>query len=165
MPRGQYERKPRMTDNETATTVETSAPVNARQAQEKQERRRRRNGDLNPAVVMRLGLPDEVLSDNKDYSLRWVNDEGGRIQHLTTQDDYDVVEGVNERIVGTNADGSPLVARLLRKPKDYAEEDQKAKLEAINARESGILRQPQGSDPGNSYALPENSIKNKAYQP
>lgn len=133
--------------------------VSPRRAAEKAQRRRRNNGDLNPSVVMRLGLPQEVIDGNKDYSLRWVNDEGGRIQHLTQQDDYDVVEGVDSRIVGTTGDGKPLVARLLRKPKEFAEEDRKAKLDAINAREGGLIRQASGSDPGNSYALPENAIK------
>lgn len=141
---------------------ETPAPepvASPRQAAEKAQRRRRNNGDLNPSVVMRLGLPQEVMDDNKEYSLRWVNDEGGRIQHLTQQDDYDVVEGVDSRIVGTTGDGKPLVARLLRKPKEFAEEDRKAKIEAINAREGGLIRQANGADPGNSYALPENTIK------
>lgn len=141
---------------------DTPAPepvVSPRQAAEKAQRRRRNNGDLNPSVVMRLGLPPEVMDDNKEYSLRWVNDEGGRIQHLTQQDDYDVVEGVDSRIVGTTGDGKALVARLLRKPKEFAEEDRKAKIEAINAREGGLIRQANGADPGNSYALPENTIK------
>ncbi len=141
---------------------ETPAPesvASPRQAAEKAQRRRRNNGDLNPSVVMRLGLPQEVMDDNREYSLRWVNDEGGRIQHLTQQDDYDVVEGVDSRIVGTTGDGKPLVARLLRKPKEFAEEDRKAKIEAINAREGGLIRQANGADPGNSYALPENTIK------
>jgi hypothetical protein len=167
MPRGQYDRKAKMT--QAQAYVPDAAPVEAvvsaqpfvspRQAAEKAQRRRRNNGDLNPSVVMRLGLPQEVIDGNKDYSLRWVNDEGGRIQHLTQQDDYDVVEGVDSRIVGTTGDGKPLVARLLRKPKEFAEEDRKAKIEAINAREGGLIRQANGADPGNSYALPENTIK------
>lgn len=167
MPRGQYDRKAKKMPEAQAYTPEPAAPVAAstdtvvspRQAAEKAQRRRRNNGDLNPSVVMRLGLPQEVIDGNKDYSLRWVNDEGGRIQHLTQQDDYDVVEGVDSRIVGTTGDGKPLVARLLRKPKEFAEEDRKAKLEAINAREGGLIKQANGADPGNSYALPENTIK------
>lgn len=167
MPRGQYDRKAKKMPEAQAYTPESAAPVapstetivSPRQAAEKAQRRRRNNGDLNPSVVMRLGLPQEVMDDNKEYSLRWVNDEGGRIQHLTQQDDYDVVEGVDSRIVGTTGDGKPLVARLLRKPKEFAEEDRKAKIEAINAREGGLIRQANGADPGNSYALPENTIK------
>jgi hypothetical protein len=167
MPRGQYDRKAKMTQAQAYVAAdtpaqETPAPesvASPRQAAEKAQRRRRNNGDLNPSVVMRLGLPQEVMDDNREYSLRWVNDEGGRIQHLTQQDDYDVVEGVDSRIVGTTGDGKPLVARLLRKPKEFAEEDRKAKIEAINAREGGLIRQANGADPGNSYALPENTIK------
>lgn len=153
---------------EAATAVITPAPeyvapVSPRQVEEKAQRRRRNNGDLNTMTVMRLGLPPEVMRDNADFDLRWVNDEGGRIQHLTQQDDYDVVEGVEGRQVGTTTEGRPIVARLLRKPKEFAEEDRRAKLDVLNSQEKNALKgEGSGATASSSagiYAPSDNIIK------
>ena len=154
-----YNRKPKMTEAVTQGTEATIAPVqpsvlespapkadaksagmSARRLQEMRDRRNRDNGTLDTMTVMRLGLPDEVISDNADCELRWVNDEGGRIEQLTQRNYYDVVEGVEGRTVGTSATGVPIVARLLRKPKEFAVEDRKAKLDRLNQTEKAALK-------------------------
>jgi hypothetical protein len=60
-----------------------------REAAEQQERRRRQPGSLNRMVTSPLGIPDECK--DPDYHYHWVNDVRGRVQALTTQDDYDIV--------------------------------------------------------------------------
>lgn len=56
---------------------------------EQGERRRRQPGSLNRMVASALSIPEECR--DPDYHYHWVNDVRGRVQALTTQDDYDVV--------------------------------------------------------------------------
>lgn len=60
-----------------------------RAAAEQTERRRRQPGSLNRMVTSALSIPEECK--DPDYHYHWVNDVRGRVQGLTTQDDYDVV--------------------------------------------------------------------------
>lgn len=53
------------------------------------ERRRRQPGSLNRLATSNLGVPEECK--DPEYHYHWVNDKRGRIQALTTHDDYDVV--------------------------------------------------------------------------
>tara|TARA_R110000868_G_scaffold20938_5_gene87782 strand:+ start:15451 stop:16002 length:552 start_codon:yes stop_codon:yes gene_type:complete len=175
-----YNRKPKMTEAPATETIiapaEPSALVDpapkpeakssgmsARRLAEMRERRERDNGTLDTMTVMRLGLPDEVISANADCDLRWVNDEGGRIEHLTRRNYYDVVDGVEGRTVGTNGRGEPIVARLLRKPKEFAVEDQKAKLDRLNQIERSALKgEGSGASASSSagiYAPSDNNIR------
>lgn len=140
-----------------------SSGMSARRLAEMRERRERDNGTLDTMTVMRLGLPAEVISANADCELRWVNDEGGRIEHLTQRNYYDVVDGVEGRTVGTNGRGEPIVARLLRKPKEFAVEDQKAKLDRLNQIERSALKgEGSGASASSSagiYAPSDNNIR------
>lgn len=111
----------------------------ADRAEATQERRRRRNSG---AYVhgKRMGV-NPALLDFKVYEYRWLNDEPGRLVAMTKHDDWDIVSNdggaVKEDssdlgnavslIVGSNPDGSPKRAYLARKPKEFFEEDQKAK--------------------------------------
>ena len=56
---------------------------------EQTERRRRQPGSLNRMVTTALSIPEECK--DPDYHYHWVNDVRGRVQGLTTHDDYDVV--------------------------------------------------------------------------
>jgi hypothetical protein len=168
MPRGQYDRT-----KKAQTMTEETAPAFIREdrvAEVKQERRRRRDGDLDAGVVLRLGLPPGIEEKYPNDTLRWVNDEGNRVHFLTTRDDYDIVSEVEGRPVGTTMDGKPINAVLLRKPKEFAEADRREKLERINRQEKAVLasvdpesawQNPDAaiSRAGNLHALSENQIK------
>jgi hypothetical protein len=105
-----------------------------------QERRRRSPGTLDRMAQLKLAVPDSVREENKDYALRWINDEGNRMHFMTVQDDWDVIDGVQPVPVGTDAEGKPVLARLCRKPMKFWEEDQKAKTDALKEQEAGLMR-------------------------
>ena len=56
---------------------------------EQTERRRRQPGSLNRMGTSALSIPEECK--DPDYHYHWVNDVRGRVQALTTHDDYDIV--------------------------------------------------------------------------
>lgn len=142
MPRGVYDRSAlKAAQPLTPEPVQPEANEAPQRAQQvAKERRRRNNSDLDGFTTLRLGLTPEQLAEHKDFELRWANDANNRVYVLTNQDDWDVVEGVEPRPVGTDVNGKPVNAVLLRKPKEYAEEDRRAKVESINARERSVLR-------------------------
>lgn len=181
MPRGQYDRS-KFKKEQTMTTEQdiqaAPAPVAYREntvesrPQEEAKARRRRNADnLDGAMVLRLGLPPGIEEKYPDHVFRWVNDEGNRVHVLTKEDDYDIVEEVPGRPVGTDQGGKPINAVLLRKPKEFAEEDRRAKLDRVQTQEKAALRSASpdaawknpdaaisSGDGGKTFALSGNSI-------
>lgn len=153
-------------------------PRPARQEAVQTERRRRRADSLDRMHGRKLGIPAQ-FRDDKEHVYYWANDDSTRIYDLTVEDDYDVVKITNpetseeEKVrkpVGTKESGEPLYAYLLRKPREFAEEDQRAKETAIQEREKGMLRSaktaPEDNRPDEvSYVVPGNSIKRGAYAP
>lgn len=110
---------------------EIQAPEASRSREgEQRSERRRRDSDGMVGHRMRLALPPAYRGD-KDNEYRWINDDKSRVHDLTKQDDWDIVhtdskaEGANtvRRQVGTKANGDPLFAHLVRKPKEYCVED------------------------------------------
>lgn len=89
--------------------------------------RRRRSEDVETGLDLKLSIPDEIRAANPDKVFRWVNDEGARIHNLTVRDDYDKVEGIDPRPVGTDKNGKQLLSHLLAKPKAFADEDEARK--------------------------------------
>ena len=173
MPRGQYDRSHLKKDS--AVTQEAFVRED-RVTEVKQERRRRREGDLDAGVVLRLGLPPGLEEKYPNDDFRWVNDEGNRVHFLTTRDDYDIVPEVEGRPVGTTMDGKPINAVLLRKSKEFAEADRREKLSRINRQEKAVLNSvdPESawanpdaaiSRAGNLHALSENKIQGGGYTP
>lgn len=135
-------------------------------AEEVQETRRRRSGDFN-GLFLRLGV-DEALLDRRNFVYRWINDDKGKIEAKTQQDDWDFVvdtsikgaDGIDTRIrrqVGRTESG-PLYAYLCKKRKDYYEEDKAKEADVRRSqRENRILKQDTGArggvsdDPANTY--------------
>lgn len=112
---------------------------------EEERRQRRRRGSDDLAAAQRLPIPPEVQArlDQQGLVPRWVNDEGNRIVQLTTQDDYDPVEGVEPVPVGTDPrTGQPIKAHLLAKPREFIEEDRRKKDERRRAVEDAMVRTP-----------------------
>ena len=141
-----------------------------RQAEEKQRRRRR--SDMSLGRLSPLDLPDDA-KDPK-YVYRWVSDEPGRIKQLTEHDDYDFVtqEQVGERSDKEKSSGSHVERPadrisdkrmiLLRKPKEFYDEDQAKKQahvdEIDNVIRQGGSQSPEGLHGANAY-VPEGGIK------
>lgn len=193
MPRGQYNRKPAppptdpkavdaVQKQNDAVAVEALASHPAarqpRQDAVRTERRTRRGASLDGMQNRQLDLPPH-LQDDPHHVYYWANDEGPRIHQLTVNGEYDVVPdqgGENaqhnstRRPVGTTKTGAPLYAQLLRKPRQFHEEDQADKMKAIADRENGLLRSPK-TDPEDkrsddvSYVAKGNSIRRGPYVP
>lgn len=120
-----------------------------RQTEERAERRRRSDTTIDGGQRLKLAIPPEVEARLKAEGRipRWVNDEGNRMYNLTMLDDYDKVEGVDPRVVGTTKEGKPIKAHLCSKPAAFVEED-RAKLDAPRREmERALLR---GKIPGDS---------------
>ena len=135
-----------------------------RATEERQQRRRRDDATLDGAQRLKLAIPEEVAARLKAEGRvpRWVNDEGNRLHNLTQLDDYDRVDGVDARVVGTTKEGTPIKAYLCSKPKAFIEED-RAKADAPRVEfEKALERGKNPNDPiaGNDsfYADAANSI-------
>lgn len=116
----------------------------------KSERRRQRG----PTVLtgQKLGVSEAFLDRNK-FEYRWLNDDGGRIEQMTTADDWDLVEDPKKvgkedadglgtkisKVVGRGESGA-MRAYLARKPKVYYDEDQREKRASIKETMDAIKR-------------------------
>lgn len=141
---------------------ETAEPRAARPTRTEQtQRRRRRRESIGVDRNLKLHVPDEFKDRNFEY--RWVNDRPGRVQQLHGED-WDVVEtasgDVESAALGTQlsrvADkfsGERTV--LMRKPKEFFEEDRKEKEKVLDrveeALRSGAAPSPQGLSGPEAY--------------
>jgi hypothetical protein len=126
--------------------------------QEEVQQRRRRRESLGADRNMKLSVPEDFKDPNFEY--RWVNDRPGRVQQLHGED-WDVVSGdVDTSSIGTNVkrvsnklDGEHAV--LMRKPKDYFEQDKAEKQAALDKVDEALRRGAPPSSEGlagpNSY--------------
>lgn len=128
------------------------------------QRRRRSDTTLDGAQRLKLAIPEEVAArlSQEGREPRWVNDEGNRMHNLTKLDDYDRVDGVEPRVVGTTKEGTPIKAYLCSKPKAFIEQD-RAKADAPRVEfEKALERGKNPDDPiagdNSFYADPANSI-------
>lgn len=115
------------------------------------KRQRRRRTTFGIDSTKKLFVPEHMKDPNFHY--RWINATGNRLQLMTQEDDYDIVceeDAKNEkdvgegtavkRAVGTNKAGEPIYAYLCRKPKEFYEEDQKAKQQPVDESEEALRR-------------------------
>lgn len=135
-----------------------------RKTEERQERRRRRDTNIDGGQRLKLAIPEEVAErlETEGRQPRWINDEGNRIHNMTKLDDYDPVDGVEPRVVGTTKDGKPIKAYLHSKPKAFIQEDREARDSERREVEAALVRGKNPTDPiaGDSsfYADEANSI-------
>ena len=111
-----------------------------------------------------LGVAPHIKEgDNSEenWAYYWANDDKGRVQYLTQQDDWDFVEDREanadprnkgggtriERVVGRGRDGLPIRAVYLRKRREYYAHDQAIGFKRLDARASQ-LRAKQGDGSG-----------------
>lgn len=121
----------------------------------KQERRRRQSDNL---AGKRRKLAHGEL-DRENFAYRWVNDEGSRLHDMTVRDDWEVVHdrsgtlkvdgtGTGTEVsayVGMGEQGRPVRAVLLRKRKDWYQDDMMAEQRRIDDTESAMRM---GAAPG-----------------
>lgn len=123
-----------------------------------QRRRRRREGSLDLTGMLKLDCDAGHLRDLDKFVYRWVNDENGRYHAIRRYDDYDPVpanevEGAFDeqeareessetvrRCVGVQRTGQPLYAYLVRKRRDYWQEDYEEMVAEREEMLSGTLR-------------------------
>lgn len=145
-----------------ASESQAPQPQPARVDAEKKQRRRR--ADTSETRNMKLSVPRHIIEENRGFELRWVNDTAsGRIHSKTVEDDWDFVttkdrdgkEVEFEKVVGTGENGQPLKSRLLKKPKEFCEEDRGRKQAAIQAQEDqlrrGVTPDPEGLSGPHAY--------------
>ena len=138
--------------------------ISERTRDTRRERRRRETDAIYDGVQFHLGVPPHIKEgeySDENYAYYWANDDKGRIQYLTEQDDWDPVEDREankdhrnkgggtqlERVVGRGRDGSPIRAKLLRKHRDWYNADQ-ANLLAKQDASRRRLRETQGDGSG-----------------
>lgn len=137
-------------------TANPAAAPSKRQEVQRTERRRRQ--DTGIGRINRLTIPGKT---DTSYVYRWVNDTGGRVQMLTQSDDYDVVtyselgavpsekdiaagDGVTR--VADKGSGQRMV--LLKKRKDYYEDDKRKEQKFLDGRMSGLRKGEVGDGRG-----------------
>lgn len=127
--------------------------------------RRRRNTDALGGKRRKLGLTGEL--DRTNFAYRWVNDEGNRIHDLTVGDDWEIVPdrdgGLKADGAGTGAEvavragtgehGRPVRAVLLRKRKDWYDDDKRLAQRRIDEQEAALKagRPSDGGQQDQSY--------------
>lgn len=146
----------------TAQVLEKPKP---RVEQERQRRRRRET--LGDERNMNLAV---TVPKDPNYEYRWVNDRPGRVHKLTVGDDWEIVNdelrdekdrGVGTGIerVGDKRSGQRVL--LMRKPKDYCEEDRaaaQADLDEVDrSLGRGMHKSPEALS-GSAAYVPEGGI-------
>lgn len=142
----------------------------------KTERRRRSADTLDRIHGLKLALPSWAR-DDKIHTYRWINDVNQRVHDLTVDDDWDMAvppgaessdEDKMRRVVETR-DGVPVYAYLVRKRKDWYEQDKREASARNIEREDALLKQPETDNPRaakHMYVTPGSSIKRRgAYAP
>lgn len=119
--------------------------------EERRERRRRADTTIDGGQRLKLAIPPEVEARLKAEGRvpRWINDDGNRMHNLTRLDDYDKVEGVEPRVVGTSKEGRPIYAHLCSKPAEFIREDAEKADAKRREVEQALLR---GKNPGDPIA-------------
>ena len=144
--------------------------IEEKKAERAQRRRTRAVGNDHR---QKLGLSQDAMERLcPSYELRWTNDVGDRVTSRYNED-WDYVswdeigstpgqdsmtsEGVGDRVnkvVGTGEHGRPIRAYLMKKRKEWYEDDQSAKEEQIASKEASMFRgEHEGA--GNQY-IPKN---------
>jgi hypothetical protein len=111
--------------------------------------RRRRNADALNGVRDRLYVDPATKDPNFQY--RWINDTGSRVHDLTVKDDWEVVQDRNGQAnntaamgaqvavnAGTAQNGGPVRAVLVRKLKNYYDDDYAAAQRRIDDTEAAM---------------------------
>lgn len=145
-------------DAELDQTSATPRPRRPKRAEVTQTERRRRKGGISDKLL----IPESVIAKHPDMEFRWARDDGGRMQQLTINDDWDKVPGVDPIHGGKGEAGTAMKMHLLMKPKSFMEEDRREKQARNQAVVQERLAHPdaqraaeQGAD---LYSVPGNKL-------
>lgn len=131
------------------TTTEAKPQQATRADETRSERRRRRGTGLDSNL--RFSLPDHLKND-PNWRYHWLVDRPGRVAQKTRYDDWDFVNDEEvqgdarntsagsriERHAGVDQFGNPLRAYLVRKRKEYDDEDKREHQAALDERMAAI---------------------------
>ncbi len=133
--------------------------------------RRRRSPSANiNGMFLRLGV--DPATKDKSYEYRWINDDKGRLQSLTQQDDWDFVanheaslddRNMNEtetrirRVVDKTASGEPMYAYWCRKYKPWYDEDQRTQTKLVEDSRKSMIRSMHDGSPGTAADDPQHT--------
>lgn len=147
--RGRGQLPASMAAQQPAAETTESKPHQTRADETRSERRRRRGTGLD--ANLRFSLPDHLKND-PNWRYHWLVDRPGRIAQKTRYDDWDFVEdgetegddrntGAGSRIerhAGVDQFGNPQRAYLVRKRKEYDDEDKREHQAALDERMTAI---------------------------
>lgn len=148
--------------------VEAAAPETVKRARPNDElvaRRaeRKKRGGVDHGFDKRLPVPEHLL-DHDNYVYRKVSDEPGRVQRLNALE-WEVVPpdevGGQEvrRHAGSDKEGRPMQAVLMKKLKTWYNEDSAEKAKLLKEQDAALMRgRVNGPKGGADYASPNNSI-------
>lgn len=130
-------------------TPSQTAQRSDRATEVRRERRRKPGSTAHTGLKLHV---DSALLDPA-YEYRWANDENGRVQQLEAQD-WDVVDSeaiakegnVGGGSVPTRHVGGNGRAVLMRKLKDWHEEDRKARFKALDEMDKAIRKGAEQKD-------------------
>lgn len=133
-----------MADEAAKPVVKRTRAARVTRSEEVRTERRRKPGSTTH-YGMKLHIDKAAL--DPAYSYRWANDKGGRIQDLHDED-WDPVKRleaaggdgpgtVPQKFVGTEA-GKPIKAVLLKKRKEWYDDDQKEKRKPLDEMDKAI---------------------------
>lgn len=147
-----------MSQNENESASKARPGRQPRSAEVAQKRRRRKSGQKG----LKLAIPPEVREKFPEHEFRWARDDGGRMDELTKQDDWDKVPDVKTVHGGRGIEGKGVQMHLLMKPKEFMEEDRKEKAERVANITKAQLARPekdqavqQGAE---HYSVPGNKL-------
>lgn len=118
--------------------------------QKQPKKQRRRKGSVG-GRRKKLQVHEESL-DRENYAYRWIVDDGRRVHDMTDQDDWDIVPnrdvkddatdiGSSVSVLGNKTgDNGPQRLYLVRKPREYFEEDTAVIQAEVDKRERSIKR-------------------------
>lgn len=128
----------------------------------------RSRGPLTHADKKTLDIPPDLLNPNLKY--RWVNEVNGAIDKRR-EGGYEIVPTIKgkmgedistRRRVGTNKDGSPIMASLMATPKKWHEDAENAAENERKRLEQGLIKgETDGKEALNNsefYTKPNNKI-------
>ena len=124
--------------------AETTRPTRA-EATQNERRRRKPNHDMLPTAY-NMDVPQHIRDGNPEYNFYWAADRPGRLAQLTEQDDWDFVSDATMQHNNHKLDTSPntrirrnggqggtgqVDAYLMKKRKDFCEQDEKDRLASM----------------------------------
>jgi hypothetical protein len=137
----------------------------------KAETQQRRRKSRAVAGAKRLSVP-ESLTNFKKFAYRWINDDGIRFYSLTEEDDWELapqnpkdeansvdIGSAIKRVVGRNADGSPMYAYLCRKLRKFYDDDKADKQAVLDEELEQIRRGNARNGQSQSDYTPNSGIK------